>query len=122
MAIENITGLPPASAHGGAPSQPAVRARPGVAREPAADRSQQYQVEPKVDAASVQRAAEAINEQLRAAAQNIRFSVDEETGKTVVRVVDAETGDLIRQIPTEEAMAISRSLARLQGVLFDQEA
>jgi flagellar protein FlaG len=67
-------------------------------------------------------AAEEINEQLRMAARNIRFAVDEQTGEAVVRVVDAKTGKLIREVAAEEVTAMSRSPVRLQGVLFDQEA
>ena len=67
------------------------------------------------------RAAETINRQLQTVAPNLRFSVDEDTGKTVVRVVDTGTGEIIRQVPSEEVLAISRSLDRLQGLLFHQE-
>jgi flagellar protein FlaG len=75
-----------------------------------------------VEAGQVRRVVEDINRQLEAAAQNLRFSVDDSTGKTVVRVVDSSTGDVIRQVPSEEVLAISRSIDRLQGLLFDKEA
>lgn len=75
-----------------------------------------------VDGGRVKEAARQINEQLNALRQGLEFSVDDETGTTVVRVVDAETGETIRQIPSEEVLAISRSLERLQGVLLKQEA
>jgi len=42
---------------------------------------------------------------------NLSFSVDENTGKTIVRVVRSSTGELVRQIPSEEALAIAASLA-----------
>lgn len=76
----------------------------------------------KVDASSVKQAAEAINSQLRQMSKNIRFSLDEETGNTIVRVVDSDTGQTIRQIPSEEALRIQHSLERLQGVLLKNEA
>ncbi len=66
-------------------------------------------------------AAETINRQLQTVAPNLRFSVDEDTGKTVVRVVDTDTGEIIRQVPSEEVLAISRSIDRLQGLLFHQQ-
>jgi flagellar protein FlaG len=75
-----------------------------------------------VDADQVHRAVETINRHLDAAAQNLRFSVDDATGKMVVRVVDTATGDVIRQVPSEELLAISRSIDRLQGLLFHQKA
>ena len=65
--------------------------------------------------------SETINRQLQTVAPNLRFSVDEDTGKTVVRVVDTDTGETIRQVPSEEVLAISRSIDRLQGLLFHQE-
>jgi flagellar protein FlaG len=52
----------------------------------------------------------------------LNFSIDETTEKTVVRVTDASTGELIRQLPSEEALAIARSLDKLQGLLIKQEA
>lgn len=42
---------------------------------------------------------------------SLRFRVDPEAGRVVVSVVDAETGDILRQIPSEEALAIAQSLA-----------
>jgi flagellar protein FlaG len=70
----------------------------------------------------VRRAAETLNRQLESASHDLRFSLDESTGKMIVRVVDTDTGEVIRQIPSEELLAISRSLDRLKGLLFDQQA
>lgn len=53
---------------------------------------------------------------------DLAFSIDADTDKTVVRVTDAKTGDLIRQIPSEEALEIARSLAKVKGMLLKQEA
>jgi flagellar protein FlaG len=39
-----------------------------------------------------------------------------------VRVVDTVTGEVIRQVPSEELLAISRSIDKLQGLLLRQEA
>ena len=46
--------------------------------------------------------------------RSIRFSVDEGSGRTVIRVIDRETDELIRQIPPEDFLAIAESL-REQG-------
>jgi len=78
--------------------------------------------QPIVDSDTVKEAAHRINEQLRALQQGLQFSVDEATGHTVVLVLDSETGQTIRQIPSEEALAISQSLERLQGILLKQQA
>lgn len=52
----------------------------------------------------------------------LHFSIDDATGKTVVRVTDAQTGEMIRQIPSEELLAIAQSLDRMQGLLLRQKA
>jgi len=50
------------------------------------------------------------------------FPFDDDTGRTVVKVVDASTDEVIRQIPSEEVLAIAKALDKLQGVLIKQEA
>jgi len=50
-------------------------------------------------------------------ATTIMFSLDEESGRTIIRVVDTETQTLLRQIPNEEALAMSRNMDRLQGLI-----
>ena len=100
-----------------APAAAPAQARPSARAEPTAPRRDTASVESE----QVQRAAETINRQLQTVAPNLRFSVDEDTGKTVVRVVDTDTGETIRQVPSEEVLAISRSIDRLQGLLFHQE-
>ncbi|MCU0870215.1 MAG: flagellar protein FlaG [Burkholderiales bacterium] len=68
----------------------------------------------------------AIVEQARAAVSvstaNLQFSIDEQSGETVVKVVDADTDEVIRQIPSEEMLALARNLQRMEGLLFDGKA
>lgn len=53
---------------------------------------------------------------------DLQFSVDSATGRTIVSVVDAETREIVRQIPTEEVMKLARALDRMQGLLFKGKA
>ena len=55
-------------------------------------------------------------------AQDLLFSIDEDTGKTIVKVVDASTDEVIRQIPSEEIITIAQALDNLQGLLLQQKA
>ena len=55
-------------------------------------------------------------------ATTILFSLDDESGRTIIRVVDTETQTVLRQIPNEEALAMSRNMARLQGLVLRQQA
>ena len=43
--------------------------------------------------------------------RDMDFSVDDKTGRFVVKVIDSQTKEVIRQIPSEEMLAISRHLA-----------
>ena len=52
-------------------------------------------------------------------ATNLRFHVDEDTGKTIVSVVDPASGEVLRQIPNEEALAMAKAIGREQGALVD---
>lgn len=54
--------------------------------------------------------------------RNLDFSIDDGSGRSVIRVVDGETDELIRQIPTEEAISIAQNIERIKGVLFEDKA
>lgn len=72
--------------------------------------------------AHVEQAVEKIQEAVNSLAQNLRFSIDEETGKTVIKVMDVQTEEVIRQIPSQEAIAIARTLDKIQGLLLNDKA
>jgi len=57
-----------------------------------------------------------------AAQQNLKFSIDEDSGKTIIKVMDATTDEIVRQIPTEEVIDIARALSKIHGTLFNDRA
>lgn len=64
-----------------------------------------------------------INKALKQSARNLEFTVDTDTEKPVVKVVDSETGDVIRQIPSEEMLSITRAIDEAQvNLLLKQTA
>jgi len=75
---------------------------------------------PELD--ELQSAIDAFNGYIPMATNDLMFSIDEDNGKLVVKIVDTTTQDVIRQIPSEEALAISRSLEKLQGILLQGKA
>ena len=70
----------------------------------------------------VAKAAAKLQEFVHSMGRNLNFSVDETTGYKVVRVVNPDTGELIRQLPSEELLKISRDFQRLNNVLVSQRA
>lgn len=66
-------------------------------------------------------AVEAINKTISNLSRGLEFIVDQDTHMTIVKVVDTQTQDVIRQIPSEEAVAIAKALDRIQGLLIRQQ-
>ena len=54
--------------------------------------------------------------------RSLQFSVDEASGRTIIKVIDKETDQVIRQIPTAEVIAIARRIEDAVGVLLEDKA
>jgi flagellar protein FlaG len=67
-------------------------------------------------------AVEQLNGYLEGTHRGLRFSIDDDSGRTIVRVVDVETDEVIRQIPSEEMLAVIRHFSELTGNIFDEVA
>jgi len=72
----------------------------------------------KVD---VENAVKTLNDFTEMVAQNIKFSMDEESGKIIVKVVDTKTQEILRQFPSVEALSIARSIDKMQGLLIHEK-
>lgn len=59
-----------------------------------------------------------INEALRP--YSLQFDLADDRANVVARIIDMETGDVIRQIPSEEVLRISEQLNEIQGLLIEQ--
>ena len=70
----------------------------------------------------VKEAVEQIQRNIEAKSTDIRFTVDRATGRTIVSVVDSQTQEVVRQIPTEEIMKLARWIDRMQGLLVNGKA
>ncbi len=71
----------------------------------------------------LKQAVDSINRAVQPSNNNLEFSVDPGTKRFVVKMVDTETGDLIRQIPSKEILAIAESIGQYQkGLLLSQKA
>ena len=100
-----------------------VGAAPAAAASPAAEHAKNTAQEKAiVDPRRLQQLADKLAESVGMSGQQVQFSVDHDTGKTVLRVTDAESGALLRQIPGDEALAMARILDQMKGVLIRQKA
>ncbi len=74
------------------------------------------------DRDTLDQALGSIRETLQSIHRNLDFSVDEESGLTVVKVIDRSTGDVIRQIPSEVTVKLAQSLKDANSLLFTEQA
>jgi len=69
---------------------------------------------------NLQLAVEQINSELTSLQSEIGFSVDFETNKNIVTVTRKDSGEVVRQIPSETVLNIANNIEKLKGVLFDK--
>jgi flagellar protein FlaG len=76
---------------------------------------------PPVEVRKIESVTKQIDSFLRSMNKSLQFRVDESTGRTIVSICDAETGEVIRQVPGDEALRIAQNLEnRLSGMLDEK--
>ena len=70
----------------------------------------------------VEDAVREVNASLQSRSVGLQFEVDQDTDKLIVKVVDRASGEVIRQIPTEEVVRIAKVLGKVPGLLVSQSA
>lgn len=93
-----------------------------TSRTPTAPNQKEAPASPAISEKEVKEAAHQVQEFVKTMSSDLLFSVDEDSGSFVVKVVDRATQEVIRQIPSEEMLALSKALERLQGLLVKQQA
>ena len=86
------------------------------------DVSADGQSEKDVNNADITKAVSYLNDYIQNFRRDLKFSVDEDSGRVVVKVIDSETNEVIRQIPSEEALTLSRRLEQASGFLLRAQA
>lgn len=76
----------------------------------------------QVDSEKVKSSLDQLNKLAKQFARDLEFTVDEDTGENVVKVIDTQSKEVIRQMPTEEMLAIAKALDKLQGLLIRDQA
>ena len=61
-----------------------------------------------------------INKVLTSFSISVQFQVDPDYKGLIVRIVDQDSGKLIRQMPTEDVVRISKAMDNLKGLLFSK--
>jgi flagellar protein FlaG len=98
---------------------------PAPAPAPAVNKPAQGQTAgTQISQSELQESVKRVTESLKSVtSNNLEFSIDDTTGQTVVKVVDSSTKELIRQIPSEEMLAIAQALdGEIKGLLVSNKA
>lgn len=53
---------------------------------------------------------------------SLRINIDQDSSKVIIKVIDRNTNEVIRQIPSEDMMTLLKRMKDLQGLLFDAKA
>ena len=112
MSIKLNTSYPVGSTQ--ASSAPAPQAKPAASSEPAKAEEPQR--------VALEKAVTDIREFVQATQRNLDFSIDDSTGKVVVKVIATDSGEVIRQIPSETALKLAQNLSDASSLLFNSKA
>ena len=52
--------------------------------------------------------------------RSLQFKVDEDSGRDVIKVLDKDSGEVIKQYPSEEVLSLVSKLSESAGILIDQ--
>lgn len=76
----------------------------------------------------IQQAVDVLNQAVALEQRSLSFSIDDASGRSVIKVIDFETDELIKQIPSEELLKVAQDIKRLQeemgqsiGLLIDNK-
>jgi len=119
MPIDNLTQIGSSAvrpAKSGSTAQPAEASRQEL---PGSGKSLPAHTPSTSD---VQQVVSRLNDYAQSLRRDIQFSVDKSSGNTVIRVVDSNSGETIRQMPTEEMLVIAHNLEHAQGLFVNTKA
>lgn len=129
MAIESINAASPAASSVQQTStQQAAQAQQAQQSQKVEELPKQERVQEsiketgQVTAEQLEAAIEKLNELMKDGQRSLAFSVDTDSDEVVVKVMDTNTEELIRQIPNEEALKFAKNLENILGVIFNDHA
>jgi len=111
-----VTNSPPRE-----PVQPVAQSPKSASLAQQAAMVEAAKKKPEAEPAQVHAALAEINQTMQMASIGVRFEFDKEAETMIAKVVDVETGMLIRQMPSAEVVHISKVLGKLQGLLVRQQ-
>ncbi|AXO62305.1 flagellar biosynthesis protein FlaG [Pseudomonas sp. phDV1] len=121
MTISSVTPIStqvPTQRQAGVGSESLSGQSPAPVREPSAASAPSAEM-PREQLESVVANMQSAMQSIR---RDINFQLDDSTGRVVVKVVDGSSGEVVRQIPSEEALELAARLEDMRSLLFREEA
>lgn len=112
-----MTGATAAQVSGNRPAAREVASLPGTqATGQATGGNPSPRAGQGVSAEQVSQVVSDLNDYVQSVGRDLQFQVDEESGRSIIRVLDSQTREVIRQIPPEEVLALARTLNQTQSL------
>jgi flagellar protein FlaG len=121
MKIDTVSALPNepfrmAIAGGGSP------AIAQASRDTSGEQTQKILQKEKPSAEEIKKDLDAINMQLRSMNSSVQFSIEGKSKDVVIKIVDEDTGKVIRQIPADEVLRMRGHLKEMSGLFVEEKA
>lgn len=85
------------------------------------DEDEIAQKEHKISMEEVEKVIKELNQFIQIFNTKITFEIDKEARRTILKIVDVETSEIIRQIPPEELLIISKRISELLGLIINEK-
>ena len=82
----------------------------------------QLQINPAQERENLKQAVNMLNQQAQQTNRGLGFRMDEVLNAPVVTVTSAQTGEVVRQIPSEAVIRVAHNIEKVKGMLFNGRA
>jgi flagellar protein FlaG len=124
MSVESMNATNVAAAVQTTASQQTHQAKPDAAEQQkqAIQAVEQVKQSQEMSVEEVQAVVDKLNEFMQNGQRNLNFSVDKDTDNVVVKVMDKQTQEVIRQFPSEETLKLTKHIEGMLGLIFNDRA
>lgn len=102
--------------------QPARVADSAKISDLAADKSSVDKVDSSESVAKLEASIQKLNDLMSTGQRSLSFSVDNTSGAVIIKVIDTQTDEVIRQIPNEESLRFAEYIDGMVGMIFNRNA
>lgn len=102
------------------PSAPVAQVSSSASADSSASKDSKKDAQESAD--KLKAAVQEIDKFVKSIQRNLEFSIDEGSGQVVVKVIASDTGEVVRQLPSAEALKIADSLQNAHSLLFEAKA